>query len=85
MHVFVNVFIQVVNEHYKTSGYTPCTAVGKHVEVEVTHDDEIVAVSADLAENVVKQSWNIEQQLVCVILGYVDHLSFCTCALNNVT
>ena len=54
--------IQVVNEHYKTNGYT---TVGKHVDVEITHDDENVEVSADLDENV-KECWIIDQQQVCV-------------------
>ena len=56
--------IQVVNEHYKTSGYT---AVGKPVDIEVTTDDENVEVSADLDGNV-KECWYIEQQQVCVSL-----------------
>ena len=65
---------QVVNRHFNTSGYT---TVGKHVDVEVTYDDENVEVSADLDENV-KECWNIEQQQVCVSLC-VGHLSCCTC------
>ena len=53
--------IQVVNEHYRTSGYT---AVG-HVDIEVTHGYENVKVSAQGIEG----CWNIEQrqqQQVCV-------------------
>ena len=52
--------IQVVNEYYKTSGYT---AVDKHVDIEVTDDDENIEVSADIAQNV-KECWNIAQQQV---------------------
>ena len=56
--------IQVVNKHYRTSGYT---AVGRHVDIEVTHGYENVKVSADIAQGI-EECWNIEQQQqpVCV-------------------
>ena len=53
--------IQVVNRHFNTNGYA---AVDKQVEVEVTHDDENVEVSADLYIGI-EECWNIEQLQVC--------------------
>ena len=47
--------MQVVKEHFKTNGYTADTLV----EVEVTHDDDPVVVSA---ENGI-DDWNIQQVL----------------------
>ena len=72
--------IQVINEHFKTSGYTAV----KRVVVEVTHDDDNVEVSADIVQSAEK-CWYIEQQQVCVSVCTCTSLVILyICTLNNV-
>ena len=48
--------MQVVKEHFKTKGYT----ADQHVEVEVTHDDDHLVVSAKS----LTAGWTVQEQQV---------------------